>query len=113
MPSNVSRGTGPPPGLPHPGWRPNSTVGTTTGSIPIAANASACAEPPTRLAATWLEMTSARFILGERPDAVDVAHLAAGLGVALAVEVDARVRLGGVGRPAVRLIAQQVGHLDA
>ncbi len=55
MPCMVSASTGPPPGAPQPGWRPNSAVGTNTGAIPSRARARAWAPPPTRLAATKLE----------------------------------------------------------
>src|SRR5947209_4191798 len=48
----------------------------------------------------------------ERTHPIDVAHLAAGLGFALAVEVDAGLGLAGVARPGVGLLAQQVQHLD-
>src|SRR6185437_11242730 len=47
----------------------------------------------------------------ERLHPIDVAHLAAGLGLPLAVEVDPGLRLGGVAQPRVRLVAQQVQHL--
>src|SRR5215472_15583557 len=58
--ANVSGETAAPPGAPCPGWRPNSTVGASTGSIPSRARANACALPPTRLAATKLERISTR-----------------------------------------------------
>src|SRR5207253_9208003 len=107
--------------------RPPADAGRTPPRAAAARSACCSRPPPSSLKAPQVRRveTKARATLldtcfegwarrgAKRLQLVDVAHLAAGLGFALAVEVQAGLGLVRQPRPGLGLVAQQVQHLDA